>query len=696
MDTLDDKLNEAFPGCVVRKDLLHQIKKGTNVPSFVLEFLLAKYCATDDPDEIKAGIAAVMETLQKNYVRPDESNRAQSMVQQKGRHKFIDKVHVRYVEGEKRHWAEMENFNSRRIAIPDKFYRDNDRLLEGGIWAEAVVGHNDVDEDDYAFFIEELRPIQLARFDVDGFMAGRAKFTRDEWIDVLVRSVGLEPAKLDKRLKFHFLARLFPFVESNYNFIELGPPGTGKSYVFSEFSPYATLISGGQASTPTLFYNNARKKVGLVGFWDIIAFDEVGGVRIKDPNTIDILKDYMANGRFSRGVTVIANASLAFVGNIFDSIEQLVNSPNYDLFKPLPETFNLAVMDRFHTYLPGWELPKNSSDYLTRSYGFITDYLAESFHYLAKRVNRYEYVNRHCRFGRAIQGRDEAAVKKTICALLKLLHPAGDPTPAELEEYMAYALEGRRRVKEQMNKRTADDVFAAINLSFFDSAGKEIVVFCPESRNADATQSPQRRRLERPEMLAGDEKEPVRLAAPVAASLPEPEAPKATPATVEPLPALPAQLREKHVRIGYGDIGHTYENLFGAFLVGAKEITVEDPYIRAPHQIANFLRFCELVVKVGSAQVINLVTGFDDSKQKAEAEEKLRLVASSLVDHGIKLNLKFDEHLHDREIRLDNGWVVKIGRGLDVYQKLDNWFTVGASDLEMRPCMETKVDIYRK
>jgi len=503
-----------------------------------------------------------------------------------------------------------------------------------------------VDEDDYAFFIEELRPIQLSRFDVDGFMAGRAKFTRDEWLDVLIRSVGLEPAKFSQRLKFHFLARLFPFVESNYNFIELGPPGTGKSYVFSEFSPYSTLISGGQASTPTLFYNNARKKVGLVGFWDIIAFDEVGGVRIKDPNTIDILKDYMANGRFSRGATVIANASLAFVGNIFDSIDQLVNSPNFDLFKPLPETFNLAVMDRFHTYLPGWELPKNSSDYLTRSYGFITDYLAESFHYLAKRVNRYEYVNRHCKFGPAIQGRDEVAVKKTLCALLKLLHPAGDPSPAELEEYTSYALEGRRRVKEQMNKRTADDVFAAINLSFFDSAGKEIVVFCPESKTAEATQNPLRRRLDESKGVENTETPRAKVAA-VARQSPAPSA-QSMPATVVSQSATPPELREKHVRIGYSDIGHTYETLFGAYLVGVKEITVEDPYIRVPHQISNFLRFCELVVKVGSAQVINLVTGFDDSKQQTEAEEKSRLIASSLVDYVIKLNLKLAHNLRDR------------------------------------------------
>ena len=495
MDALDRKLNEVFPGCVVRKDLLHKIKKGTNVPSFVLEFLLARYCATDDPAEIQEGIEAVVETLQKNYVRADEANIAQSRVQQKGKHKFIDKISVNYVEKEKRHWASMANFGSNRIAIPDKFYRDNERLLEGGIWAEVTVGHNDVDEDNYAFYVEELRPIQLSKFDFQSFAGGRQRFTRDEWLDVLVRSIGLEPEKTSTRTKLHFVCRLCPFAESNYNFIELGPRGTGKSYVFSEFSPYATLLSGGQASTPTLFYNNQRRKVGLVGFWDVIAFDEVGGARIKDPNTIDIMKDYMANGRFSRGAEVIANASLAFVGNIDHSIEQLVNSAQFDLFEPLDESFNLAIQDRFHTYLPGWEIPKSTSALLTGGYGFITDYLAEALHYLSKKVNRFDYVSSHCKFGRSLQGRDEAAIKKTISALIKLLHPGGEPTPAELSEYMAYAVEGRRRVKEQMNKRKADDEFGLINLSFFDEQEREVVVFCPESKDAEATQNPHRKSL---------------------------------------------------------------------------------------------------------------------------------------------------------------------------------------------------------
>jgi ATP-dependent Lon protease len=342
MDNLDRKLISTFEGRVVKKELLHRIKKGTNVPTFVLEFLLSRYCASDDPDEIQAGMEAVLATLQDNYVRPDEANAAQSKVATKGRHRFIDKVHVRYVEKEKRHWAALENFNSKRIAISEKFYKDNDRLLEGGIWAEVTIAYNDLDEEDYAFLIEDLRPIQLTRFDCERYGAGRREFTRDEWMDIILRSVGLEPVKLTKRLKFHYVARLAPLVESNFNFIELGPRSTGKSYFFSEFSPYTTLISGGQATKAALFYNNARRKVGLVGFWDTVAFDEVAGIKIKDADTIQIMKDYMANGRFSRGVEVIAEASMAFVGNIDHSIKQLVNSTDYDLFMPLPKEFDLA------------------------------------------------------------------------------------------------------------------------------------------------------------------------------------------------------------------------------------------------------------------------------------------------------------------------------------------------------------------
>jgi ATP-dependent Lon protease len=683
MDNLDKKLNETYQGRVVRKDLLHRIKKGTNVPSFVLEFLLARYCASDDPDEIEAGIQAVFETLEKNYVRPDEANKAQSTVQQKGKHKFIDKVHVTHKEREKRHWAEMENFGSRRIAIPEKFYRDNDRLLEGGIWAEVIVGHNDIDEDNYAFYIENLKPIQLSRFNSDEFLDGRKHFSRDEWLDVIMRSIGLEPKKMTFRLKLHYLARLFCFVEPNYNFIELGPRGTGKSFAFSEFSPYSTLVS--QASTPTLFYNNARRKVGLVGYWDIVAFDEVGRVKVKDKETIDILKSYMASGRFSRGVEVVANASLAFVGNIDYSIEQLVNSDQYDLFIPLPKEFDLAIMDRFFTYLPGWEIPKNTSEYLTENYGFITDYISEAFHLLAKQ-SRYDYVTKHCKFGPSIEGRDEMAVKRTIAAFLKLLHPTGEPTRKELEDYINYALEGRRRIKEQLNKRKHDDEYARINLSYIDSAGNEIVVWCPESKDAASTQQPIRKRLPgAPETKPKKKKPPEKTAGQV----------EEHEEIIVLSPLEEDEPKEDHYTIFYGDTGHTYESIFSKYFQGCKTISIEDPYIRLPHQIQNLVRFSELLVKTGVIKELNLVTGFDNDMQKAEIQEKFEMLQESLQQSGVEFKWKFSPVIHDRQIKLDNGWLIKIGRGLDIYQRPDNWFSIGSSDFDLRPCLETTVDVFR-
>ena len=632
---------------------------------------------------------AVLATLQDNYVRPDEANAAQSKVATQGRHRFIDKVHVHYVEKEKRHWAALENFASQRIAVGEKFYRDNDRLLEGGIWAEVTIAHNDVDTDQYAFYIEDLRPIQLSRFNFDTYGEGRRQFTRDEWLDAVLRSVGLEPSRLSKRLKFHFIARLTPLVEANFNFIELGPRGTGKSYFFSEFSPYSTLISGGQATKAVLFYNNARKKIGLVGFWDTVAFDEVGGIKVKDPDTIQIMKDFMANGRFSRGVEVIADASLAFVGNIDQSVEQIVNSTEYDLFLPLPPQFDLAVMDRFAYYLPGWEMPKNSSEYLTNNYGLITDFLAEAFHHQLKHTNLYEEVSKRIKLGKSVEGRDEKSIKKTVSAFLKILHPMDAPSDEEFDEYVEYAVESRRRVKEQMNKRKPDDEFARINLSYFKANGEEQFVFCPESRQASATLEPMRRRLNK----TGEGTRPVGETTPK--SNPEEPVPAADNPTMG-AQIITHELEEKHFTIMYGDTGHTYDSIIGPYLDGARSVTIEDPYIRAPHQVSNFVRFCETLIKQSPIRTINLVTSFDEKTDLLDLKDKIDALKQSLLEIDVVLDVKLDERLHDREIRLDNGWIIKIGRGLDFYQKPDSWFSVGANDYSLRKCLETKVDIFRE
>jgi ATP-dependent Lon protease len=656
----------------------------------VLEFLLARYCASDDPREIQEGLAAVLETIQKNYVRPDESNRAQMLVQQKGRHTFIDKIHVRYYEKEKRPWARMENFNSSRIAINERYYRsENDRIFEGGIWAECTVAHNDVEDDDYAFFIEELKPIQLSKFNFDAFVEGRKQFCRDEWLDILIRSFGLEPGWMTKRLKFHYLARLAPLVEANYNFIELGPRGNGKSYTFSEFSPYATLL-GAPTSAATLWWNNARKQVGIIGFWDVVAFDEVGdGVVVRDRESFQVMKQYMANGNFTRATsTVTANASLAFVGNIDDSVEAVVNSHNLDLFKPLHPVFDLAIIDRFHTFVPGWEIPKNKDENLTRRYGLIIEYLAEAFHYLARKTTRFAYAKSVCKLGKGYDQRDQTAVLKTVCAFLKMLHPALEPTPEEVDEYLEYAVEGRRRVKEQLNKRKPDDEFAQINLSFVRSSGEETVVYCPESRNALATQNPAREPGPGAEPAATAQSSQAVLK-PKTETDPAP-APAAIPATRPQLAA-----KERHYRIHYGATGFSYETIFKDYLPDADEIKIEDPYIRAPHQIINFLRFCETAVRLAKPKRIVLVTNFDNELEKEEAMAKLYTIADSLKLLDVQLAIRINPRLHDREINLSNGWSIKIGRGFDIYQRPDDWLHIGSNDLDLRPCLETSVDIVR-
>jgi len=386
---------------------------------------------------------------------------------------------------------------------------------------------------------------------------------------------------------------------------------------------------------------------------------------------------------------------LSFVGNIDVSVQQVVNSNEHDLFQPLPTELDLAVMDRFAAYIPGWEMPKNSSEFLTSNYGFITDYLAEAFHYQFKHTNRYEEVSKRIRLGKSIEGRDEKGIKKTVCAFLKVLHPNGPSTDEEFEEYVAYATECRRRVKEQMNKRKPDDEFARINLSYFKASGEEVVVYCPESKNAAATQEPARRRLSQ----AGIEPAEVTTAQPSVQADPIVQPPPSTPTQISSSPAsvLPSSVepKEQHFTILYGDTGYSYDSIMGPYLQGAKSVVIEDPYIRLQHQIQNFVRFCETVLKAGTVKKISLVTGYDDKTQLADIAEKLDELKQSLLEVDVDLEIRLNPNIHDREIRLDNGWVIKIGRGLDFYQKPAGWFEVGANDISLRKCLETKVDIFR-
>jgi len=477
---LDLKVNDVFAGKVVRKDLVHQVKVGANVPTYVLEYLLGKYCATDDPAAIEAGMRLVQNTLSDNIIRPDEAMKAQSRVKERGQQTYIDKILVR-LEGTK-YWAEMVNFGHRFLHIPDQFVRRYERLLEGGVWAQVDIEFRaDEDEGGKArpFYIVDVKPIQIAAFSLEDYCLARRELSTDEWLDLLVRSIGFEPSMFSRRVKLLMLVRLIPMVERNFNLIELGPRGTGKSFVYRDLSPYAILISGGKTTVANLFYNMSTRRVGLVGMWDVVAFDEVAGIQFSDRSAIQILKDYMESGSFSRGrEELIAEASMVFNGNINQPVETLVRTGT--LFNPLPDDMqDMALIDRLHFYLPGWEMPKMRNEYFTQHYGFVVDYLAEALREL-RRHNFTQILDDYYGLGADLNTRDVRAVKRAVSGLAKLLHPNGDPGREEMREYVELALEGRRRVKEQLKKMGAFEYYQT-SFSYIDTQTfEETFVGVPE------------------------------------------------------------------------------------------------------------------------------------------------------------------------------------------------------------------------
>ncbi|MBI4832071.1 MAG: protease Lon-related BREX system protein BrxL [Candidatus Lindowbacteria bacterium] len=454
MDSLDTKLNHVFAGKVVRKDLVRKIKVGANVPVFVLEYLLGKYCATDDAAAIDAGVRVVNNTLADNFARPEESNKAQSLVREKGHHVFIDKVKVRFLAEDDKYWAECVNFGHKYIHVPERFMRECDRLLMGGIWAEVEIRYQYNEEakgHKSPFWIEKLTPIQLATFDLKTYQEDRRQFTSEEWVDALIRGIGMDPSAFSRRLKLLFLLRLVPLCEANFNLVELGPRGTGKSYAFQELSPYVILMTG-PTTVANLFYNISSGKVGLVGLWDAVAFDEVADLQKMPKEVVTTLKTYCESGTFARGKeTTTGKASIALFGNTNQPIETMVRTSN--LFIPLPEVIrdDLAFLDRIHCYLPGWEVPKMRIEYFTGQYGFVVDYLAEAFREL-RRHNFTEVIDRHFSLGSHLNARDVKAVRKTVSGLVKLVYPHGELTKAELAELLELGIETRRRVKEQLKK----------------------------------------------------------------------------------------------------------------------------------------------------------------------------------------------------------------------------------------------------
>jgi ATP-dependent Lon protease len=454
MPELDRKSTRVFAGKVVRKDLVRKVKVGANVPVFVLEYLLGKYCATDDAAAIEAGLRVVNTMISSNFVRPDEANKAQSMVKDKGKHTLIDKVKVRYLSDDDKYWAELLNFGHKFVHVPEHFLREYDRLLMGGIWAQIDIRHQ-YDEDAKGkrspFWIDSLKPIQIATFDLEEFQNCRGEFSTDEWLDLLLRTIGLEPQNFDRRLKMLFLVRMIPLCEHNYNLVELGPRGTGKSYAYQELSPYTILLTG-PTTVANLFYNMASGKMGLVGIWDAVAFDEVADLQKMPKEVVTTLKTYCESGTFARGKDALTGmASIAMFGNTNQAVDVMVRSSH--LFMPMPEIIreDMAFLDRLHFYLPGWEVPKMRVEYFTDHYGFVVDYLAEALRELRKH-NFTEAIDRHFSLGSHLNARDVKAVRKTVSGLIKLIYPHGEMSRDELAEITELAIEGRRRVKEQLKK----------------------------------------------------------------------------------------------------------------------------------------------------------------------------------------------------------------------------------------------------
>lgn len=481
MDEIDRKLNDYYGGKVVRKDLTKSIKEGANVPSYVLEYLLGMYCATDNEDDIRNGVNMVKRVLGENFVRPDEAEKIKSKIRELGHYKIIDKVTAKLNEKNDCYEGEIFNINIGHITIADSYIKQYEKLLCGGIWCIIDMEY-DYDENGKGspFRIMTLKPIQMPATDMDEYIENRKYFTLDEWIEVICRSVGMEPTNLDEKTRWHLVARMIPFVENNYNICELGPRGTGKSYVYDELSPYSILISGGQTTVANLFYNMGRHQVGLVGTWDVVAFDEVAGINMKDKDGIQIMKGYMANGSFSRGKeSVNANASMVFVGNINGSIENLVKVSH--LLSPFPkDMIDTAFFDRFHHYLPGWEIPKMRPEFFTNSFGFISDYFSECLREMRKR-SFSDAIQQYFRLGKDLNQRDVIAVKKTVSGLLKLLFPDGEFGKEDVRMCLEYALIGRRRIKEQL-KKIGGLEFYDVHFSYIDlDDGDEHYVNTPES-----------------------------------------------------------------------------------------------------------------------------------------------------------------------------------------------------------------------
>ena len=674
MNGLDEKINNHFPGLVVRKDLVKTVKGNAIVPSYVLEYLLGQYCATNDEASIQSGIETVKEILRKHYVHRNEAGLVRSTIKEKGHHKVIDKISVALNEKTDAYEATFANLGIKKVLVDSGTVKAHPKLLVSGVWCIADIDYEFTEDKGASpWILASLKPIQLSHFDFESYIEARKQFTLDEWIDLLVQSIGFNPELLGRRSKITQLIRLIPFCERNYNLVELGPKGTGKSHIYSEFSPHGILISGGEVTVPKLFVNNSTGKIGLVGYWDVVAFDEFAGKRKKaNKALVDIMKNYMANKSFSRGVeTLGAEASMVFVGNTQHTVPYMLK--HADLFDELPEQYHdSAFLDRIHFYIPGWEVDIIRGEMFSDGYGFVVDYLAE----ILRSLRNHDYSDRyqdHFTLSTDISTRDRDGINKTYSGLMKILYPQGEASAEEIEEMLKIAIEGRKRVKDQLMR--IDTTYADVRFAYEDRSGNARTV-----RSLEEEEYPHyyHKTVSEGDLAhAEDTAANQRATAENASAATSPE--------------------EKHVSYQENQRGVSYDMLFGPYLKGANSITITDPYIRLFYQVRNLMELLETIVKYTPEEdevAVHLITAQDDYKS-AEQQENLEKMKESCASIGIKFSWEFDQNegIHARHLVTDHGWKILLDRGLDIFQRyeMNEAFAFANRLQQHRPCKAFEV-----
>ncbi len=679
--TLQQKIMDSFIGKVVRKDLAFLVKGGLPVPTFVLEYLLGQYCASDDEDDIRIGLEKVKEVIQNNYVHRADAEAVKGKIHDYGRHRIIDKVNVTLNEKSDEYQASFANLGLSGVPVGTQYVKANPKLLSGnGVWCIVTLGYISGEDVRVRWEIQTLKPIQISNIDLQDYIDQRKNFTTEEWLDFMMHTVGLNPDILNRREKFITLARLLPFVENNYNFVELGPKGTGKSHIFQELSPYGVLVSGGDVTSARLFVKMSgnREILGLVGYWDVVAWDEFEQQKGRniDAVLIDTMQNYLANKSFNRGkATHEASASMVFVGNTKHTVPYMLK--NSHLFESIPTSFiKGAFLDRIHLYNPGWEIRMLKKDSFSKGYGLITDYIAAVLHELRNK-DLTSLLSKYAKFDGSLSERDHLAIRKTFSGMVKLLYPDGNMTAEEAFEIIDFAAECRKRVKDQLylideTFKSEPALFKYTNLK----TGEEISIETLERINHSdcLSQSDLDVKIE----LQSESTE-----------LKSDTTDKTENSEKERKKRIPI-LAEKRISIRLGQTGVSYKSLFAEYLQDAKSIIIEDPFIRTFWQLKNLTEFFSMLTETRQVEglKVHLITNEEDDKLP-ELIDSLDDIKEDLATVGIEFTYEFKD-FHDWCIKTDTGWVITLGRGLDIFEPY-NKFSLGAMQQSKRKCKEFSV-----